>query len=167
MRRRGRAPHLLAVALALGAALTACSDPFGPEQAELERARALWEARGAEDYRYEFRTLCFCLNLHGLVEVRDGAVVAVTDLETGEPVTGDPFDRYPTVEELFDTLAQWIAREPFRMEVTYDPELGYPRSASFDFEETVIDEEQAFEASGLVSIAEPPLGVTLPAVIVR
>lgn len=155
------------MALALGAALAACSDPFGPEEAELERVRARWEARGPADYRYEYRTFCFCPNLHGLVEVRDGAVAAVTDLETGEPVTGEPLDGYPTVEELFETLAEWIAREPFHMEVTYDPDIGHPRSASFDFEENVADEEQAFEVSGLTPIADPPLGIRLPAVIVR
>ncbi len=132
-----------------------CSDGFGPERDELERARARWEAAALRDYRYEYRRLCFCPPLRGIVEVRDGEVVAAVDPETGEAVPEEELEPFPTVDELFGTLAQWISRDPHTMEVAYDPDLGYPRSAFFDFEFNVADEEQGFEASGLVAHASP------------
>lgn len=152
-RKPGR---LLAIGIAaLCGPLAACSDPLGPEMARLERARLAWEAARLEDYRFEYRTFCFCLNLQGLVEVRAGQVVGVTDLETGQPVTDESLDRYPTVDELFDTLAEWIGREPDEMEVTYHLRLGYPLTAAFDFDFAVADEEQAFQVSELAEIIEP------------
>lgn len=160
----GRAGGLAIAALAL--AVSGCADPLGPEQGELVRERARWEGRSLQDYRYEYERDCFCPPLHGLVEVRGGRVAAVTDLRTGEPEPPEELDRYPTVEALFDTLAAWIGREPHAMQVAYDDELGYPRSAFFDFEVKVADEEQGFRASDLQPIADPPLGISLPPVIV-
>lgn len=158
---------LLAVAAIALLADAGCSDPLGPEQGDLRRARSLWESRSVQDYRYEYERICFCPPLRGLVEVRGGRVAAVTDLESGEPVPTDELDRFPTVDGLFETLAAWIAREPHSMNVEYDDDLGYPRSAFFDFEVNVADEEQGFRASDLQPISDPPLGLSLPPVIVR
>lgn len=153
------------MALLLGA--LACSDSFAPERDDLGEARARWEAEGPVDYRYEYRRVCFCFPLHGLVEVRAGEVVAATDLESGAEVPPEELASFPTVDELFATLEEWIARRPHEMRVTYDSELGYPRSAFFDFQFNVADEEQGFDATGLEAVPVAALQIELPPVIVR
>lgn len=144
-----------------------CSSSLAPERDDLDEASARWEAEGPADYRYEYRRVCFCLPLHALVEVRDGEVVAATDLETDAEVPPEELASFPTVDELFATLEEWITRRPHEMRVTYDAELGYPRSAFFDFQFNVADEEQGFDATGLEALPAPALQIELPPVIVR
>ena len=71
--------------------------------------------------------------------VRNGVVSEVKRGDTGEVIPAGEYDPIPTVPELFDELerAFWIADG---WSATYDPDTGYPQSASFNWT-SVIDDE--------------------------
>ncbi|MFN2384078.1 MAG: DUF6174 domain-containing protein [Gemmatimonadota bacterium] len=151
----GLAAAILGVWLAL-----ACSsysdDGTGPgrelRQAGLDAARAQWEDAGIESYRWTVRRGCFCpieYNRPVIVRVERGVKTAVTDVETGEPVSAQRASQYPTVEGLFDIIQAAIDHEADRLEVSYDSAFGYPREVFIDQEIYAVDEEQTYEGSGL------------------
>lgn len=125
---------LTALLLALSAA--ACArpavppvDPAPAQSGAVAQARARWAGQGIDDYRYVFERSCFCLGRGpARVEVRDGRVVSVTSVETGQPAT-DVQPYVETVETVFDKLAE-AERGGSLGAVTYDPTLGYPSQAT-------------------------------------
>jgi hypothetical protein len=144
-----------ALAAVLALALAGCN-PFSPSGAEgdLEEARRTWTSQGIESYSFEVSQVCFCgpdvrgpLN----VVVLQGQVASVTDAETGEPRTPNPVVPL-TVEALFERVEDALDRDADGLEVTYDPQLGYPREIAIDFVEMAIDDEVTYTASDLAGI---------------
>lgn len=99
----------------------------------LAEARALWQQRGFSAYQVQYGRLCFCAprKLEATLTVRDGAVVAFSDLRgNGQPLDAEHYEitveDFPTVAALFDAIEQ---ADPAFREVTYDAARGYPVEA--------------------------------------
>ena len=93
----------LTVVLALAAA--GCDNPFSPTD-DLEDARRVGGARASTSYTFTVHQDCFCIGeARGpfRVVVSRGAVVSVTDPDTGAPRTASEFVPL-TVEALFDRV---------------------------------------------------------------
>ena len=153
-------PTLLALALVISLAACAPAPPppsvgsagvaegLPPGPNGLDAARALWEEAGLDGYTMTVSRSCFCPP-----EYRGPFAVTVEDGETtgalydGRPAeVGDP----PTVEALFALLAEAYARGAARVDVTYDPALGYPTSLYIDRDERIADEEVGYEVTDLI-----------------
>lgn len=149
-------PALLAVALGLSPLVTACGrGPLEPEEDRLAEARARWRSADVSDYDYIFRAICFCgpsATAPVEVEVVDGEVASITSVETGRPAEPAFPGEELTVEGLFQYLSGVLAGEPAAFSATYHPELGYPTSASIDFDARALDEEFGFEARHLAFV---------------
>jgi hypothetical protein len=142
-----KAGGLLAAAWTL--ALGGCEDPLGPERDALAAARARWEASAPTAYHFQFRRLCFCgpATIRPVrIQVLEDEVVAVRDVESGQPVT-EPLDSFPTIEDLFDEIEDALDREAYRLEAMYDVQFGYPIDVSIDFIEHAVDEEMTLLVS--------------------
>ena len=122
------------ITLMLVAPVVACSDPLSPEQSELEQNLGLWQEVGPANYRYTFQRLCFCGEVRPVeIEVRAGAIVSVTIIETSEQLDASLFERYETVDDLFAVVQDALDRDAERLEVTYHPTLGYPTDIDVDY----------------------------------
>ena len=100
--------------------------PGTGQLAELQQRRAAWLARGIKDYRVQLRISCFCagdLVRPKLVEVRNGVVSKVWDLETGRPIAS--VSGIPTITALFDAAIAERSRGG-NVSVTYDKAFGIP-----------------------------------------
>jgi hypothetical protein len=128
----------LALVLALAAAACSSNDdvdvivdprPVAGVAGDVAQQRQLWERQGIDDYRVAYSRVCFCLQ-RGTVQltVRDGRITDVRQVESGQPVPGEAVGEYPTVERLFDAIADAQARGDYTA-VTYHPTLGYPVEA--------------------------------------
>jgi hypothetical protein len=149
------APGLVSLAMTL--TLVACSDSTGPgPQGELlENARA-WQAMGIDAYTFVFSRTCFCpveLFRPARITVRDGAVESATYVDDGQPVAASVLPTYQTIDELFEMIADAVARKAVTVDVTYDPDLHYPTQGYIDISEMIADEEQGFTASDLEPLA--------------
>ncbi len=94
--------------------------------AELQQRRAAWVARGIDDYRVELRISCFCggtITRPVILEVRDGVVSKVTDVETSQVVAD--MSPYPTITQLFDKAIEMRTNDG-HVSVAYDKSVGFP-----------------------------------------
>lgn len=112
------------------------------EARSLDDARARWAANGPDAYTMTYGRHCFCpSDVTGpfAVRVADGRVVSVT-------LNGDavPTDRAQTVDALFDLLERAYDRDAHRVDVTYDPALGFPSQIYIDYDERIADEEAGY-----------------------
>jgi hypothetical protein len=94
--------------------------------AELQERRATWVARKIDNYQFRLRISCFCageITHPVLIEVRQGAVATVLDLETGRPVTDK--SRYLSITGLFDAAIAERSRGG-HVSAAYDRVIGIP-----------------------------------------
>ena len=100
--------------------------PGTGDLSELQQRRSAWLARGIDDYNVQLQISCFCggdIRRPVLVEVRDGAVAKVWDLETARAVTD--LSLYPTITKLFDKAIAERSGGGY-VSVAYDREFGIP-----------------------------------------
>ena len=123
------------------------NNELGEIQAELNNNLSKWASKSVTDYQYTFRWSCFCTEdfvKPVIISVRNGMINTVVYVDSGNSVDESHFGRYRTVEELFDFIQDAIDEKAYEISVSYDPELGYPTSASIDYSKGIIDEEMAF-----------------------
>ena len=146
--RKGASAAVLALALALGGCLLDVFAPASNQEDNLRTARELWQRQGITDYRYALLRRCFCPEeARGpvRVEVRGGQTASVVPVQSGQTVRTEQFATLDTVEELFATIEQIIARDPYLLTVRYDPERGFPTYVFADYERSAVDEENGFQ----------------------
>ncbi len=140
-------PLRVLLALAPAACGLGTFAPSGPAD-DLRAARAEWERQGVSSYRYSISRSCGeCVpgaDAPARVEVRDGRTVSVTALNPARPIRAELFDTFDTVEELFATVEEVIAGEPYRFSAQYDSQLGYPVSYAADLHREHVDDERGF-----------------------
>lgn len=140
------------VAIAAALALAACATDPAPESpdeqlAELTRARERWARAGIQAYAVTLRRSCFCGGPR-LVEVRVGEGRTIrTDLDTGQLVSADLAPWFPDVVAMFQLIEEEIRRPADRIDVTYDPTLGYAVALSVDRDRRLADEEYTYQVT--------------------
>jgi hypothetical protein len=136
---------------------TGTAVPDGP-QTRLDEARSQWTEAGITSYDFTFSRGCFCpVEYVGPYQatVIDGVVTAATYegvdlLEIEVLQTSSYSERVLTVDEVFAEIARAV-QDADSLEVTYHPDLGYPTSASIDWELQMADEEVFYTLSDLQS----------------
>jgi hypothetical protein len=137
-------------------------------RAELLVQRERWSAQRIDDYQLTFSRSCFC--------PPEGAGLVVLNVLEGEPVewlyflSGDPIapewqSVFPTVDGLFDFIADAIDRGAETIDVTFDAELGLPTAVRVDYRLAAADEEIAYEVEKLLPIdngGSPPTPANAP-----
>jgi hypothetical protein len=125
--RRSSRPLLVAIAVALAA----CTSVTGPDADTLTAAIQRWQASGLVSYQFRRTTSCYCpadFVRPVTITVRAGQVVAVADRATGEP---RELSRGASIDSLFRMVATEIRDRPERLQVTYDAQLGFPRTLTY------------------------------------
>jgi hypothetical protein len=108
-----------------------------------------WKNQAVQHYRYQ-------LEIHDgpweplvvNIEVRNGTIVSETAATTGgrvKPVR--PLPPYNTIDHLFDVIEEAETGGADKIEVVYDPKLGYPTSISTDDQIKVADDGTVYLAS--------------------
>ena len=121
-------------------------------RAELQRQQARWARQQITSYRLTYHRECFCgtaLTTPIKIEVRDGVIASARYAEGDDPVPVSVQAFLPTVEGLFAIIDDAIDREADLLEVTYDPNRGYPRRIAIDYRFSTADEEVAHSVTSL------------------
>lgn len=130
------------------AVLAACGgDPTGIRGARMDlvRARAVWDARGSDDYRMTVRLTGAWVGGAAVIQVRDGAPVSVQPMGgSNDPLPAELFRDYDTVEELFGIVQRAVDEDAFRIDAEYHTRLGLPVDVFIDLMERAVDEEHGF-----------------------
>jgi hypothetical protein len=126
---------------------------------ELTTHEQLWKNQGLRDYDFTLERQAFApedwrgpIN----IQVRNGAAVSVTYVSNGEAVTGGKFDNADTIDKLFTMLKNAYAgkgefeQKADTINVTYNPEMGYPTNFYIDVSQMIADEEQGYTVTNLV-----------------
>lgn len=115
-------------------------------------ARQNWELTAPRDYGFVLDRRCYCAGPNRVrIQVRDGKVAAVEDLDTGKVLT-DPASlrQYPTIDQVLEQIDQAMTRHPDNLTITYDRHLGYPARVYIDYSYRMADDEVDYRISDVV-----------------
>lgn len=134
--------------LAGSTVLTACAvmaaQPPQGEPESVEEARVLWRQQTSSRYQFSFRQECFCTEeQRQTVRVTvDSGEVTDLEAENGDgPVPDELAGRVKTVSQWFAFIDGREESESARLEVIYNPQLGYPERIFLDRHVRMADDE--------------------------
>jgi len=127
---------------------------------ELAASKKLWEEQGLRNYDFTLERQAFApedwrgpIN----IQVRNGAAVSVTYVSSGAAVIGGKFDNADTINKLFTMLKNAYSgkgefgQKADTINVTYNPQMGYPTNFYIDVSQMIADEEQGYTVTNLVA----------------
>jgi len=130
--------------LLLALILAACS----AGGSELSRNQSKWEDADVNHYSFQLSVGCFCLfrsQMPVTVEVKDGEVVSIVDVNGEDFPMDDPMSkfalRFATIDRLFSELGSDAMQEADRLTMSFDPTYGFPTEVAIDYVELVADDE--------------------------
>lgn len=126
--------------------LTACS--LISPSSEISQNETKWQDANVTHYRFRLGVSCFCPvgdRMPMSVEVRDGEIVSITDVNGAAFETSDPLNelvmKYATIDRIFAELQSDEVREADKLTAAYDSSYGFPTEVAIDFIEQAIDDE--------------------------
>ena len=125
--------------------LVACSAVAAPAS-EFDQAREKWQEAGISHYRFDLNIGCFCAFSQDMplsIEVQDGEVVSMEYRSGNEidPVNMEFFERFETIDKIFEELEKALDGDSDKVTVTYDETNGFPAEVSIDYMELAADDE--------------------------
>lgn len=117
--------------------------------AEIERNRRLWHGSGVVNYRM---TVDVQKTGHAtpmgkfIIEVRDREAVSIKlASDPTRDATTERFSRYDTIDDIFDIIETASVQRPDKMDIEFDPKLGYPKRLHLDPNASAMDDELFFQ----------------------
>ena len=112
---------------------------------EYEAALARWNEAALTSYSYVVTSSTGFFRTETRYTVVDGEVTEVEVLSAFPEFIMPPDD--VTVDDWFATIASAIENDAFRIDVDWDPSLGFPETTYIDFDEWLADEERGWAIS--------------------
>ncbi len=121
--------------------LSSTIQQHGNRLQELGHKREQWTAANIQHYAYQLRIDCFCPFNHVpvVIEVKDGATVAIKDAATSKLVTHHFFEPYNTIDRVFDEIQREVETQgdhtTNKMVISseFDPTYGFPTRLEIDY----------------------------------
>lgn len=156
-------PFKLGATFAAALLAAGCGLVTGPSDADLlEAARAKWNSQSLrQSYSFDISRSCYCGYPGALpltrVWVFDGRITLAHHPHIDDPITAEVVATIPTVDGLFDLIAEAIANAAHEVRVRYEPDTGAPLEIRIDRIRQAIDDELFIETSnfGVVLINVP------------
>ncbi|HMT94988.1 DUF6174 domain-containing protein [uncultured Thiothrix sp.] len=117
--------------------------------AALDAAEALWMQKRPEHYAYQLQPSCFCPPEYTqpiAIRVFKGVVQQADLVTSNQPLPAERKADAKTIDDLFKLIRNAINRPAASVQVTYDPNYGFPSSISIDLDQMMADEEIYYTA---------------------
>ena len=124
-------------------------------QEQLALAEAKWSTNKPKTYEFTLEIICFCAPAPPgsepiVFHVNNGAGSRAGSLRTRSP---EDLEKYSTVEKQFAFIRSALREQPYRVEIEYDPDLGYPRRVYIDPKQYTADEEYGFAIEAFTALS--------------
>lgn len=117
---------------------------------DFDRNLALWKAKRPASYEMVVAaTTSAIMATRVLISVEGDAAKSIQRADPKDIDRTEPYKRYDTVEKLFDLVKVNQKLGPERFSVTYDADLGYPKSIKADPIPNAVDDEYSIKVISL------------------
>ena len=147
---------LTAAPLVLSVAASAAQ--VSPED-ELAAAEAKWAMNKPRAYEFTYKQICFCSPLppgtpgsEPIIFHVENGIGALTGAWADRPQARQGLDQYSTVDKQFAFIRAELAKRPYRAEIEYDDDLGYPRRVRINLNH-ISDADYGFMVEGFRVLA--------------
>ena len=139
-----RIPFVICAVLAFWA--TVVQAQISSIEDQLAFAEAKWSTNKPKTYEFTLKIICFCAPAPPgsepiVFRINNGTGSRVGSFRTRSP---QDLEKYSTVEKQFAFIRAALREQPYRVEIEYDPVLGYPRRVYIDPTQITVDDEHGF-----------------------
>jgi len=113
----------------------------------LNKNRDLWNSMNVDHYKFNQSKLCFCLYEGGVsdwnIEIKKGQSSFIM---YNDNLMEELPDNALSIDQLFSQIENELNKDPYpyRIEVTYNSEYGFPELFSIDRDKMIADEEYSY-----------------------
>ncbi len=105
-------------------------------------ARQVWDTAGIHDYQFTLAQHCFCPAEEAIrIVVRQDAVASARYTPSGQSVNSDRLNSLPSLSAIFQKIEDGYARNAASIQLSLNPEYGYPERVFIDYTTMIADEE--------------------------
>jgi hypothetical protein len=113
---------------------------------EFSAALQKWHAIGLHDYSFTLNQSCFCMGVQPVrITVSHDTVQSARNLQDGSAVTEETLGTLPSMDGIFQKIAEGYAKPADHIALTLNPEYGYPERVYIDYVAMMADEELIYE----------------------
>lgn len=144
----------LLLVLIASLALAGCDGELTGLTSDELQAWRRWIASAPSAYEFTLRRSCFCgqESLRPVVvSVRNGAVEALRYADDGAAIPLARAGEFPTIDRLFEIIAEARAWPKSTVRVEYDLDCGYPVNVSIDYDPGMADDEMFYSVRSFVA----------------
>ena len=138
--------YILLIAAFAVAACASATASANQNQSVLDQNWQKWRDANISHYRYRLEISCFCAfsqDMPLIIEVQDGQVVSM-EYSSGNEIDAanlEYFQRFETIDRLFEQLQKDIGGEADEVVVTYNETYGFPEEVKIDYVLEATDDE--------------------------
>lgn len=105
-------------------------------------ARQVWDTAGIHDYQFTLAQHCFCPAEEAIrIVVRQDTVASASYTPSGQALSSDRLKSLPSLNAIFQKIEEGYARNAARIQLSLNPEYGYPERVFIDYTTMIADEE--------------------------
>jgi hypothetical protein len=127
---------------------------------QLAAAETKWIANKPKAYEFTLKLICFCPPVppgqpgsEPIVFRVENGVGSLTGAWAARPEARQGLEKYSTAEKQFAFIRAELGKRPYRVEIEYDEDLGYPRRVYIDAKH-IADAEYGFTVEGFRALAQ-------------
>lgn len=107
-----------------------------------QQSRVRWYPYRNQRVQYESLRVCFCQQVKRvLITEENGQILSMLDAETQVPIPAEEWSNFVTIQGAFFAVDQAMANHYQRLQVTFDPDYGFPSHIQSDVHEFYADDE--------------------------
>ncbi len=132
--------------------LNSCNNSVEPNFSSIPDPYLRWRAYNISNYSIEQHHICFCSNrgLFAKITVQNNTITNVINRDTGVPLPPEEWQRYKTIDGLFEIIHSINRDSVAAFMVEYDGKYGYPKSFYVDPNAQIADEEYGYDSNNLM-----------------
>jgi hypothetical protein len=109
---------------------------------EFTTALQKWQAAGIHDYSFTLNQSCFCFGVQPVrITVKNDTVQSARNVEDGAPVAAQVFAKLPSMDGVFQKIAEGYTKPADHIKLTLNQNYGFPEHVYIDYVAMIADEE--------------------------
>lgn len=126
------------------------SKVYDDEISDLDKNEKLWLDHQITNYQINTRVICFCMMTDEItIVVENNEIARAFFTQSGVFLNEQQLEQLLTIEEHFELIREAYSQDADHINVSYDPNFGFPTQIDVDYSYSIADDEFTYTLANL------------------